>query len=315
MADITLADTIESFGTGASQVRLLLATDVASEGVNLHHQCHHIIHYDLPWSIITLIQRNGRIDRFGQRHSPVVRYLMIRTRQGFLDGDGAIFERLVEKVEEINRSTRTGESVLKLYDAKKEEEYIATGHSGRRHGRAGRDQPEPTSASWRSPARRHRPGPRRLAGLAHRPGRPPQVPMARQTRSSTTPHPPHVPRRLPGAGLPDLSDLSASRGDDATHPRPRPRLSSTRRQNCVAAQRASGNGPGAEVIFGATAIPEAGPRTAISISPPTQRGWARHQGRPGPKGQWSRGCCSPSSTRAAVALQRLMMLMRAARRR
>lgn len=51
---------------------------------------------------------------------------MVETDEGFLDGDRSIFERLVDKVEEINRSTRTGESLLKLYDAKKEEEYIAT---------------------------------------------------------------------------------------------------------------------------------------------------------------------------------------------
>jgi ERCC4-related helicase len=125
MADTELAVTVESFGTGTSPIRMLIATDVASEGVNLHHQCHHIIHYDLPWSIITLIQRNGRIDRFGQRHNPVIRYLMVDTEQGMLNGDRAIFERLVTKVEEINRSTRTGESVLKLYDPQKEEEYIA----------------------------------------------------------------------------------------------------------------------------------------------------------------------------------------------
>ena len=124
MSDATLAEVVESFGTGTSPMRLLLATDVASEGVNLHHQCHHIIHYDLPWSIITLIQRNGRIDRFGQKHSPVIRYLMVETREGLLEGDSEIFERLVRKVEEINRSTRTGESVLKLYDAKREEEVI-----------------------------------------------------------------------------------------------------------------------------------------------------------------------------------------------
>ena len=126
MPDVTLAATVESFGTGVSNIRMLLATDVASEGVNLHHQCHHIIHYDLPWSIITLIQRNGRIDRFGQKQSPIIRYLMVETREGFLAGDQEIFQRLIEKVEEINRSTRTGESVLKLYDAGKEEEYIAT---------------------------------------------------------------------------------------------------------------------------------------------------------------------------------------------
>jgi ERCC4-related helicase len=126
MPDVALSATVESFGTGTRPIRMLLATDVASEGVNLHHQCHNVIHYDLPWSIITLIQRNGRIDRFGQKHSPVVRYLMVKTDEGFLDGDQAIFERLVDKVEEINRSTRTGESVLKLYDAKQEEAYIAT---------------------------------------------------------------------------------------------------------------------------------------------------------------------------------------------
>ena len=127
MSDTQLAEIIEAFGTGSSKMRLLLATDVASEGVNLHHQCHNIIHYDLPWSIITLIQRNGRIDRFGQEHNPIVRYLMVDSEQGLLKGDGEIFERLVAKVEEINRSTRTGESQLKLYDAKKEEEYIAEG--------------------------------------------------------------------------------------------------------------------------------------------------------------------------------------------
>lgn len=122
MSDNALAASIEAFGTGNSKVRMMLATDVASEGVNLHHQCHNIIHYDLPWSIITLIQRNGRIDRFGQKFSPVIRYLMVETEAGLLEGDSELFSRLVDKVEEINRSTRTGESVLNLYDAKKEEE-------------------------------------------------------------------------------------------------------------------------------------------------------------------------------------------------
>lgn len=123
--DIHLMNTVEAFATGASPVRLLLATDVASEGINLHHECHQIIHYDLPWSIITLIQRNGRIDRLGQKKNPVLRYLMVNTRQGLLTGDHAIFERLIAKVEEINRLRQSGESVLQLYDPKAEEEYIA----------------------------------------------------------------------------------------------------------------------------------------------------------------------------------------------
>jgi ERCC4-related helicase len=124
--DIHLMKTVEAFATGSAPVRLLLATDVASEGINLHHECHHIIHYDLPWSIITLVQRNGRIDRLGQKHCPELRYLMVNTRQGVLQGDKEIFERLVGKVEEINRLRQSGESVLQLYDPQAEEEYIAT---------------------------------------------------------------------------------------------------------------------------------------------------------------------------------------------
>ena len=123
--DVHLMKTVEAFGTGSANVRMLLATDVASEGINLHHECHNIVHYDLPWSIITLIQRNGRIDRFGQTKNPVLRYLRVRTSDTMLRGDEAIFERLIDKVEEINRSTRQGETVLKLYDPEAEERYIA----------------------------------------------------------------------------------------------------------------------------------------------------------------------------------------------
>lgn len=123
--DIHLNDTVEAFGTGQKPMRMLIATDVASEGINLHHECHNLIHYDLPWSIITLVQRNGRIDRIGQTKTPVMRYLMIATENGVLQGDSSIFERLIEKAEEVNRLRQPEESVLQLYDADKEAQYIA----------------------------------------------------------------------------------------------------------------------------------------------------------------------------------------------
>ncbi len=49
----------------ADELRVLVATDVLSEGQNLQ-DCAIIVNYDLPWAIIRLIQRAGRVDRIGQ---------------------------------------------------------------------------------------------------------------------------------------------------------------------------------------------------------------------------------------------------------
>lgn len=57
---------VEEFGLADTPVRVLVTGDVASEGVNLHRQCHQLVHYDVPWSLIRIEQRNGRIDRYGQ---------------------------------------------------------------------------------------------------------------------------------------------------------------------------------------------------------------------------------------------------------
>jgi superfamily II DNA or RNA helicase len=124
--DENLKAVIQSFATGTSEIRMLIATDVASEGINLHHHCHQLIHYDLPWSIITLVQRTGRIDRYGQKTSPEIRYLMVKSADERFNGDDTIFEKLIEKADAINKTRRSGESVLQLYDAKLEEEFVAT---------------------------------------------------------------------------------------------------------------------------------------------------------------------------------------------
>jgi len=71
LADIEQQAIVEEFALADAPVRLLLTGDIASEGVNLHRQCHHLLHFDLPWSLITIEQRNGRIDRYGQRHRPI----------------------------------------------------------------------------------------------------------------------------------------------------------------------------------------------------------------------------------------------------
>lgn len=62
------------------QIRVLIATDVLSEGQNLQ-DCHVIINFDLPWAIIRLIQRAGRVDRIGQKADRILCY-------SFMPADG-----------------------------------------------------------------------------------------------------------------------------------------------------------------------------------------------------------------------------------
>ena len=58
---------IDTFTSGPSQV--LLATDAAGEGLNLHHACRIVINLELPWNPVRLEQRAGRVDRIGQRRT------------------------------------------------------------------------------------------------------------------------------------------------------------------------------------------------------------------------------------------------------
>lgn len=55
-----------------SPVRILLATDAASEGIDLQNHCHLMIHLEIPYNPNVMEQRNGRIDRHGQRSDEVV---------------------------------------------------------------------------------------------------------------------------------------------------------------------------------------------------------------------------------------------------
>lgn len=59
------ATTLAQFADG--RARVLIATDVAAEGLNLQHTCRLVVHVELPWSPARLEQRNGRVDRLGQQ--------------------------------------------------------------------------------------------------------------------------------------------------------------------------------------------------------------------------------------------------------
>ena len=58
------------------ELRVVVATDVLSEGQNLQ-DCHIVVNYDLPWAIIRLVQRVGRVDRIGQTAEEILCYTFL----------------------------------------------------------------------------------------------------------------------------------------------------------------------------------------------------------------------------------------------
>ncbi len=56
----------EAFNDPADPLRILVATDAASEGLNLQATCRYLLHWDIPWNPSRMEQRNGRLDRHGQ---------------------------------------------------------------------------------------------------------------------------------------------------------------------------------------------------------------------------------------------------------
>ncbi|MGW2893167.1 SNF2-related protein [Streptomyces sp. NPDC001212] len=115
---------VEDFGLADTPVRILFTGDVASEGVNLHRQCHQLVHYDVPWSLIRIEQRNGRIDRYGQAHQPQFRALILTSDVEGAKDDTLVAERLLEREAQAHQSLGTAEAVSGLYRAEAEEKSL-----------------------------------------------------------------------------------------------------------------------------------------------------------------------------------------------
>jgi superfamily II DNA or RNA helicase len=125
MSDVDQQQVVEDFGKEAAGIRLLIASDVASEGINLHYLCHHLIHFDIPWSLMVFQQRNGRIDRYGQEKTPHILYLVNQTGNEKIKGDMRILELLIKKDDEAVKNIGDPSALMGVYDIDEEEKITA----------------------------------------------------------------------------------------------------------------------------------------------------------------------------------------------
>ena len=96
MEDTTREQIKEAFNDPTAKVRILLATDAASEGLNLQETARFLLHYDCPWNPSRIEQRNGRLDRHGQARD--VQTFHFASRQ---DADMRFMSHLILKVDQM----------------------------------------------------------------------------------------------------------------------------------------------------------------------------------------------------------------------
>uniref|UniRef100_UPI0028A035BD DEAD/DEAH box helicase n=1 Tax=Corynebacterium variabile TaxID=1727 RepID=UPI0028A035BD len=132
LSDTEQMEIIDEFKRSETPLRILVTGDVASEGVNLHLQCHHLVHYDIPWSLIRIQQRNGRIDRYGQRHSPQITTLLLDPSDANSIGELHVLEKLVEREHTAHQLLGDASSLMGAHSERREEDAIREVLQGQR---------------------------------------------------------------------------------------------------------------------------------------------------------------------------------------
>ncbi|WP_210437039.1 DISARM system SNF2-like helicase DrmD [Oxynema aestuarii] len=106
----------QAFNDPADPIRILVATDAASEGLNLQETAHLILHYDIPWNPARLDQRNGRLDRHGQARDVIVFH--------FTSDDDADLKFLAHVVQKVNTIREELGSMGEVFDAAFQRRFI-----------------------------------------------------------------------------------------------------------------------------------------------------------------------------------------------
>ncbi|MFF5992768.1 DISARM system SNF2-like helicase DrmD [Prauserella flavalba] len=96
-------------------VRILLATDAASEGIDLQRHCHRLVNYDIPFNPNKLEQRIGRVDRYGQTEHPDIRHFVGTGWEGVVgtyEADLEFLSRVATKVSRMEEDLGSVNAVL-----------------------------------------------------------------------------------------------------------------------------------------------------------------------------------------------------------
>ena len=95
---MNLDEKLEAIEAFSQSARFMVSTEAGGEGINLHESCHVIVNYDLPWNPARLVQRIGRLYRYGQTETVVV--FNLHARDSF---DNKAIDLMIERVSEIAR--------------------------------------------------------------------------------------------------------------------------------------------------------------------------------------------------------------------
>ena len=134
-------------------MRILVATDAASEGLNLHRTARYLLHYDCPWNPSRLEQRNGRLDRYGQARDVTVHHFVSDA-----DPDLRFLGHVIRKADEIREDLG---SVNEVFDRAVHRRLIQGEDESAVTTDLDRASMRPEEARTSNPMRRRPPRPRR----------------------------------------------------------------------------------------------------------------------------------------------------------
>jgi len=118
------AAALATFSSG--HATLLLTTDAAGEGLNLHHTCRLVINLELPWNPMRLEQRIGRVDRIGQRRRVHVFHLIAHDT-----GEYRLLERLRERIARAGQAIGAPDPLATTNDDEQAAKYVIAGTDAR----------------------------------------------------------------------------------------------------------------------------------------------------------------------------------------